>query len=108
VKCCKEIINCLEVDKKPSDSGKILEVSKSGLQDHKFDSSPLKAPLNVQKVGEFLANGEHSDINIYVNGHGLVAKGHKLILSLWSAPLSKVHTFSFMNPVSYSNFGITS
>ncbi|CAD6338097.1 unnamed protein product [Miscanthus lutarioriparius] len=92
VKCCKEIIDCLEVDKKPSDSGKILKVSKSGLQDHKFDSSPLKAPLNVQKVGEFLANGEHSDINIYVNGHGLVAKGHKLILSLWSAPLAKMFT----------------
>lgn len=93
MKSCKEIIDCLEVDRKPSQSGKILKVLSSGLQDHKFDSSPLKAPLNVQKVGEFLSNGEHSDINIYVNGHGLVAKGHKLILSLWSAPLAKVHTF---------------
>jgi len=93
VKCCKEIIDCLEVDKKLSDSGKILiKFPKSGLQDHRFDSSPLKAPLNVQKVGEFLANGEHSDINIYVNGHGLVSKGHKLILSLWSAPLAKMFT----------------
>lgn len=103
--CCKEIIDCLE-EEKPSDSGKILKLSKSGFQDRKFDSSPLKPLLNVQKVGEFLANGEHSDINIYVSGHGLVTKGHRLILSLWSAPLAKVHTFSFMNPVSYSNFGI--
>uniref|UniRef100_A0A804R245 BTB domain-containing protein n=1 Tax=Zea mays TaxID=4577 RepID=A0A804R245_MAIZE len=92
MKCCKEIIDCLEVDKKPSDSGKILIVSKGRLQDHRFDSCPLKAPLNVQKVAEFLANGEHSDINIYVNGHGLVAKGHKLILSLWSVPLAKMFT----------------
>ena len=97
VKCCEEIIDCWEVDKKLSESGKILKLSSSGFQDHKFDSFPLKAPVDVQKIGQFLANGKHSDINIHVNGHGLVAKGHKLILSLWSVPLAKVHSFSFFN-----------
>lgn len=94
VKCCEEITDCLEVDKL-SESGKILKLSSSRFQDHKFDSFPLKAPVNVQKIGQFLANGKHSDINIYVDGHGLVAKGHKLILSLWSVPLAKVYLFPF-------------
>ncbi|CAN6179813.1 unnamed protein product [Urochloa humidicola] len=92
VKSCEEIINCLEVDDKLSESGKILKLSSGRFQDHKFGSFPLKAPVNAQKIGQFLANGEHSDINIYVNGHGLVAKGHKLILSLWSVPLAKMFT----------------
>ncbi|CAN6202880.1 unnamed protein product [Urochloa humidicola] len=92
VKCCEEIIDRLEVDKKFSEPGKILKLSTSGFQDHRFGSFPLKAPVNVQKIGQLLANGEHSDINIYVNGHGLITKGHKLILSLWSAPLAKMFT----------------
>jgi hypothetical protein len=95
VKCCEEIIISLEVDKNFSASGKLLKLSSSGFQDHKFGSSPLKGPINSQKIGQFLANGKYSDINIYVNGHGLVAKGHKLILSLWSMPLAKVDSFSF-------------
>nr|CAB3466660.1 unnamed protein product [Digitaria exilis]CAB3469147.1 unnamed protein product [Digitaria exilis] len=91
VNCCNEITDCLEVDKL-YESGKILKLSSSRFQDHKFDSFPLKAPVNVQKIGQFLAKGKHSDINIYVDGHGLVAKGHKLILSLWSVPLAKMFT----------------
>jgi hypothetical protein len=92
VKCCEEIIVSSEVDKNFSASGKLLKLSSSGFQDHKFGSSPLKGPINSQKIGQFLANGKYSDINIYVNGHGLVAKGHKLILSLWSMPLAKMFT----------------
>ena len=95
VKCCKEVIVSLEADKKFSASGKLLTLSSSGFQDRKIGSSPFKSPVNSQKIGQFLANGKYSDINIYVNGHGLVAKGHKLILSLWSMPLAKVHSFSF-------------
>ncbi|KAG8067672.1 hypothetical protein GUJ93_ZPchr0005g14295 [Zizania palustris] len=44
------------------------------------------------KIEQFLVNGEHSDVNIYVNGHGLVAHAHKLILSLWSMPFAKMFT----------------
>ncbi|RCV19754.1 hypothetical protein SETIT_4G001000v2 [Setaria italica] len=93
IKCCEEIIDCSGVDKKLSESGKILKLSSSGFQqDHKFGSFPLKDPVDAQKIGQFLANGKHSDINIYVNGHGLVAKAHKLILSLWSVPFAKMFT----------------
>ncbi|KAL6606420.1 hypothetical protein ACP70R_042073 [Stipagrostis hirtigluma subsp. patula] len=92
VKCCEEIIDHLEMDKKPSESGINLKVPSTGFRTDHFDSLPFKAPVDVQKIGQFLANGEHSDVNIYVNGHGLVAKGHKLILSLWSVPLAKMFT----------------
>ncbi|XP_039805740.1 BTB/POZ domain-containing protein At2g30600-like isoform X2 [Panicum virgatum] len=92
VKCCKEVIVSLEADKKFSASGKLLTLSSSGFQDRKIGSSPFKSPVNSQKIGQFLANGKYSDINIYVNGHGLVTKGHKLILSLWSMPLAKMFT----------------
>jgi len=92
VKCCEEVIVSLEADQKFSAPGKLLKLSSSGFQDHKFGSSPLKGPVNSQKIGQFLAHGKYSDINIYVNGHGLVAKGHKLILSLWSMPLAKMFT----------------
>ncbi|WVZ82987.1 hypothetical protein U9M48_030182 [Paspalum notatum var. saurae] len=95
VKCCEETIGSLKAQEKLSEPGKILRVSTrtSGFQTRQFDFFPLKAaPVNAQRIGQFLATGEHSDINIYVNGHGLVAKGHKLILSLSSLPLAKMFT----------------
>ncbi|KAL6861699.1 hypothetical protein ACP4OV_017399 [Aristida adscensionis] len=92
VKCCEEIIDRLKMDNKPSESGINLKVSSSGFQTHQFHSLPFKTPVDVQKIGQFFSSGEHSDVNIYVNGHGLVAKGHKLILSLWSVPLEKMFT----------------
>uniref|UniRef100_A0A0A9DPL4 BTB domain-containing protein n=1 Tax=Arundo donax TaxID=35708 RepID=A0A0A9DPL4_ARUDO len=85
-------MDCLKMDKRLSESGQNLKISSNGFQAHHFDSFPFRALVNSQKIGQFLANGEHSDINIYVNGHGLVAKGHKLILSLWSVPLAKMFT----------------
>jgi hypothetical protein len=79
------------MDNQISEPGNILKLSSSrSHQDHKFGSFPLKDPVDAQKIGQFLANGKHSDVNIYVNGHGLVAKAHKLILSLWSVPFAKV------------------
>lgn len=92
VKRCEEIIDCLKMDNKLSESSKNVEVSSSGSQAHQFDYFPFKAPVSVQKIKQFLANGEHSDINIYVSGQGLVAQAHKLILSLWSMPFAKMFT----------------
>ncbi|TVT99322.1 hypothetical protein EJB05_55322, partial [Eragrostis curvula] len=92
VKCCEEIINSLKMDSKLYDPSKHLTLSSSGFQAHQLDSFPLKALVNLQKIRQFFESGEHSDINIFVTGHGLVARGHKLILSLWSVPLAKMFT----------------
>ncbi|GJN29976.1 hypothetical protein PR202_gb18247 [Eleusine coracana subsp. coracana] len=78
-----------QIDKELSEPGKNLKISSSGLQSHQLDSFPLKVPVDLQKIGQYFENGEHSDINIFVNGHGLIARGHKLILSLWSVPFAK-------------------
>ncbi|KAL5201989.1 hypothetical protein ABZP36_012941 [Zizania latifolia] len=92
VMCCEEIIDCLKTNDTVSESSKNLQLASSGSQSDQFDYFPFKAPLNTQKIEQFLVNGEHSDVNIYVNGHGLVAHAHKLILSLWSMPFAKMFT----------------
>lgn len=92
VKRCEEIIDYLKMDNKLSEYSKNVEVSSIGSQARQFEYFPFKAPVSVQKIKQFLANGEHSDINIYVSGQGLVAQAHKLILSLWSMPFAKMFT----------------
>jgi hypothetical protein len=97
VKRCEEMIYCLtKMGNKLSASSNNLQVSSSGSQAHQVDYLPFKAPVCVKKIKQFLASGEHSDINIIVSGHGLVAQAHKLILSLWSMPFAKVHRYLFL------------
>lgn len=93
VKRCEEMLYCLtKMDNRLSVSSNNLQVSSSGSQAHQVDYFPFKAPVCVQKIKQFLASGEHSDINICVSGHGLIAQAHKLILSLWSMPFAKMFT----------------
>uniref|UniRef100_A0ACD5ZNT1 Uncharacterized protein n=1 Tax=Avena sativa TaxID=4498 RepID=A0ACD5ZNT1_AVESA len=93
VKRCEEMLDSLtKMDNKLSVSNKNLQVSRSGCQAHQVDYFPFKAPVCVQKIKQFLASGEHSDINISVGGQGIVARAHKLVLSLWSMPFSKMFT----------------
>uniref|UniRef100_A0A0C9RL84 TSA: Wollemia nobilis Ref_Wollemi_Transcript_12672_3093 transcribed RNA sequence n=1 Tax=Wollemia nobilis TaxID=56998 RepID=A0A0C9RL84_9CONI len=75
-------------------------------EDHKLeilDSSPLKLlqkrpalssdlPIDLQKLKHLLETGDYSDVDIYIEGHGLVARAHKLMLSVWSAPFAKMFT----------------
>jgi hypothetical protein len=112
VKCCEEIMYSLKMEKRLSESGKYLKISNNRIKSQHLDSFPLKAPVDLQKIRQFFENGEHSDINIFVNGHGLIARGHKLILSLWSVPFAKVctlppNTTLFMSYGFYSKFVIT-
>uniref|UniRef100_A0ACD5XXC3 Uncharacterized protein n=1 Tax=Avena sativa TaxID=4498 RepID=A0ACD5XXC3_AVESA len=91
VKRCEEMLDSLtRMDDKLSASN--LQVSSSGCQAHQVDYFPFEAPVCVQKIKQFLASGEHSDVNIFVSGQGLVARAHKLILSLWSMPFAKMFT----------------
>lgn len=56
-------------------------------------------PIDVQKLKKLLETGEYSDVDIYIEGHGLVVQTHKLVLSVWSAPFAKM----FTNGMSESN-----
>ncbi|XP_057833935.2 BTB/POZ domain-containing protein At2g30600 isoform X2 [Cryptomeria japonica] len=56
-------------------------------------------PIDVQKLKHFFQTGDYSDVDIYIEGHGLVTRAHKLVLSVWSAPFAKM----FTNGMSESN-----
>ena len=47
-------------------------------------------PIDVQKLKNLLETGKYSDVDVYIEGHGLVVQAHKLVLSVWSAPFAKV------------------
>ncbi|KAF6143243.1 hypothetical protein GIB67_039026 [Kingdonia uniflora] len=52
----------------------------------------LHALLYVQRLTQILSTGDYYNLDIYIEGHGLVAQVHKLILSLWSIPFMKMFT----------------
>ncbi|CAA6657824.1 unnamed protein product [Spirodela intermedia] len=72
VKHCEETIDRFKTNKKLFDSGKKVELTNF--------------------LQGFFLNGDYSDVDIFIDGHGLVARGHKLILSIWSAPFTKMFT----------------
>lgn len=95
IKQCEEITERFKMNKKLFDSGKKVEISSQNYQEWQSGSLPGKVPVAVNNLMKFLVTGEHSDVNIYVEGHGLVARSHKLILSMWSSPFAKVCLFYF-------------
>ena len=99
VKHCIKIIDRFKLNKKLFDSGKNVEISY--LSSHPQCGSPFLSglPVNTQRLKELHLSGEYTDVEIYVEGHGLAARSHKIILGLWSVPFAKVsqpHTSSFL------------
>ncbi|KAL4186491.1 hypothetical protein AMTRI_Chr09g34160 [Amborella trichopoda] len=92
VKRCEELVNrsksrniLLEPDKKH-------EIVHTSFKAHRCTVFPCELPIDVLKLKQLLINGEHSDVDIYIDGKGLIARCHKLILSLWSIPFAKMFT----------------
>eukprot|EP00262_Sarcandra_glabra_P004504 TRINITY_DN15589_c0_g1_i2.p1 TRINITY_DN15589_c0_g1~~TRINITY_DN15589_c0_g1_i2.p1 ORF type:complete len:489 (-),score=69.87 TRINITY_DN15589_c0_g1_i2:1212-2678(-) len=98
-KHCEEIIDRFKTNKKLFDSGKKVEIAHSSSRMQRCTVFPCDLPIDMQKLKQLLLTGEHSDLNIYIDGHGLIARSHKLILSLWSAVFTKM----FTNGMSESN-----
>ncbi|KAK8956097.1 BTB/POZ domain-containing protein [Platanthera guangdongensis] len=92
IKECNEISNHFKTNKKLLGSGKKVEILSSSFEVQQWGIFPHEMPAVIGKLKQFLATGEHSDLNIYVEGHGLIARPHKLILSIWSAPFAKMFT----------------
>lgn len=82
-----------------SDSSNQVEISHTSLprQHHSFFSYEL--PIDAERLKQLLSTGEYSDVNVYVDDHGFFARSHKVILSLWSLPFTKM----FTNGMSESN-----
>ena len=95
MKQCVETMERFKLNKKLFDSGKNVELSYPSTQPHCGMVFPFGLPINVQKLKQLHSVGEYSDINIYIDGHGLAVQSHKIILSLWSVPFAKVSTHYF-------------
>jgi hypothetical protein len=99
-KFCEEIVERFKLNKKLFDSGKNVELSYPSSQPHCCMAFPSQLPINVQRLKQLQSTGDYSDINIYIEGHGLVAQPHKVILSLWSVPFSKASHLHLASSVS--------
>uniref|UniRef100_A0A1D1Y745 BTB/POZ domain-containing protein At2g30600 n=1 Tax=Anthurium amnicola TaxID=1678845 RepID=A0A1D1Y745_9ARAE len=91
-KHCEEIIDRFKINKKLFDSGKKVELVYFGPRVQQCGIFPSELPLDIQKLRHFLITCDHTDVSIHINGHGLIARAHKLILSVWSAPFAKMFT----------------
>ncbi|KAB1226139.1 hypothetical protein CJ030_MR1G023912 [Morella rubra] len=81
-----------KLNKKLFDSGKNVELSYPSNRPHCCATFPSGLPVNVQKLKHLHLTGKFGDVNIYIEGHGLVAQQDKIILSLWSVPFAKIFT----------------
>lgn len=77
-------------NKKLFDSGKNVELAYPTTPTYCCRAFPFGLPVDVQRLKQLHLTGEYSDVNIYIEGDGLVSQPHKIILSLWSVPFTKV------------------
>lgn len=90
LKQCEEIIEHFKLNKKLFDSGKNVEISYPNTWPHCCTSFPSGLPVNMPKLKQLHLTGKYSDVDIHIDGHGLVAQPHRIVLGLWSAPFTKV------------------
>lgn len=92
IKQCQELIARLEKNKQQcfTNTGATVEIVNDVTHMSQLGGFPFETQLNLEKLKCYLSTGEASDVNIYIAGYGLVARAHKLILSLRSPPFAKV------------------
>ncbi|XP_065881581.1 BTB/POZ domain-containing protein At2g30600 isoform X2 [Euphorbia lathyris] len=91
-KQCEETLDRFKLNKKLFGSGKNVELLCPNSRPHCSSTFPVGLPVNVQKLKKFQSDGDYSDTSIFIEGFGLVARPHKVILSLWSFPFAKMFT----------------
>ncbi|KAJ9186348.1 hypothetical protein P3X46_001928 [Hevea brasiliensis] len=91
-KQCEETVERFQLNKKLFDSGRNVELSYPNSWPHCSATFPFGLPINVLKLKKLHSAAQYSDVNIYIEGHGLVAQPHRVILSLWSIPFAKMFT----------------
>ncbi|KAF6159800.1 hypothetical protein GIB67_030058 [Kingdonia uniflora] len=92
VKQCEEILERFKGNKKLFESGKKVEILHPCSRPQRCAVFPFELPISVQRLTQILSTGDYCDLDIYIEGHGLVVRAHKLILSLWSIPFMKMFT----------------
>ncbi|XWS24596.1 hypothetical protein CRYUN_Cryun28dG0116700 [Craigia yunnanensis] len=92
VKQCEKAMERFKVNKKLFDSGRNVELSYVSSQPHCGGTFSSGLPINMQRLQQMYSTGEYSDISIYIEGQGLIARAHKVILGLYSVPFAKMFT----------------
>ena len=85
-----------KVNKKLFDSGRNVELSYVSSQPHGGGTFSSGLPINMKRLQQLHSKGEYSDISIYIEGQGLIARAHKVILGLYSVPFAKVRSSCFL------------
>lgn len=96
VKQCEESMERFKLNKKLFDSGKCVELSYPCSRPQCWTAFPFGVPIDVLRLRQLHSTNKYSDVNIYIEGHGLIAQSHKVILSLWSLPFAKVSICTFL------------
>ncbi|CAL1383682.1 unnamed protein product [Linum trigynum] len=91
-KQCEEILERCKLNKKLFGHGKSVELLYPYSRPHSCTMFPAGLPVNQKRLSELHSAGEYSDLNIYIEGYGLVAQPHKIVVSIWSVPFAKMFT----------------
>ncbi|KAL7127865.1 hypothetical protein ABFS83_14G279000 [Erythranthe nasuta] len=91
-KQCEEMMERFKLNKKLFDSGKSVEISYPSARLNCCTVFLNKLPIDVKRLNSFRLTGDYSDVDIYIEGHGEIAKSHRIILGIWSSPFTKMFT----------------
>lgn len=101
-KKCDESIEHFKLNKKLFDSAKSIEISYPSSRPYCGASFPSGVPVDISKLKSFFVTGEYSDVEIHIEGYDPYFRSHKVLLSLWSVPFTKVSqidaSFSQLSP----------
>ena len=89
-KKCDEFIERFKINKRLFDSANSVEILYPSSRPHCGVSFPSGVPLDLNKLKSYYISGEYSDVEIHIEGHDLFFRSHKVLLSLWSVPFTKV------------------
>ncbi|KAK7280797.1 hypothetical protein RJT34_25864 [Clitoria ternatea] len=90
VKQCEEVMERFKLDKKLLETSKNVELTYPSIRPHCSTLSSL--PVSIQRLKQLKLTGQYSDVNIYIESYGLIARAHKIVLSLWSIPFARMFT----------------
>lgn len=91
-KKCEEFIERFKLNKKLFDSAKSIEILYPSSRPHYGESFPSGVPVDINKLKRFYVTGEYSDVEIHIEGYDTFFRSHKVLLSLWSVPFTKMFT----------------
>ncbi|KAJ4770586.1 BTB/POZ domain-containing protein [Rhynchospora pubera] len=98
IKKCQEIIIRVEKNRNQvlTYTSATVEIVNDATHLSQLGGFSFETHLNLEKLKCYLSTGEASDVNIYIAGYGLVARAHKIVLSLQSPPFAKMFTNGMM------------